>query len=247
MEEQAVRVTAPSGFCRRISARVFLQRSALAVVVAHPWGPLGGSMWDITVRQVVGTFASAGCTTARFNFRSGFGRGYQSIEDVVLVSRYLLDEVPESLRPKKILVVGYSYGSIAAGAAVSELPECIGFALIAPPIDVAGPLYFWNHRALLQRIQVPIRNPSIPKFFLLGDRDQFCTVQSFNDFVEEVAEPKSAQLLPGVDHFMIFRSVSHQLTEWVRRDFGVANIKELNDIIEGQAAAASEEADNGGR
>ena len=43
--------------------------------------------------------------------------------------------MPEATRPERVLVVGYSYGSIVSAAACVDIPECIGFAVIAPPLD----------------------------------------------------------------------------------------------------------------
>jgi hypothetical protein len=44
-------------------------------------------MHDPVVQAVLGPFADNGISTARFNFRSGFGRGWQSMDDCVGVCR----------------------------------------------------------------------------------------------------------------------------------------------------------------
>ena len=77
----------------------------LAVVVCHPWGPLGGSMHDFNVVNLVSLFAEAGITTLRFNFRYGIGRGHGAAADLRAACAMLssLDAPPE-----KLLLLGYS-------------------------------------------------------------------------------------------------------------------------------------------
>ena len=149
--ERHVNIACPSGFTRTVAASVCVQSSLVAVIACHPWGLLGGSMHDIVVHQAVSVFKQAGCTTARFNFRSGLGRGWQSTEDVRLVANYLLHELPATSRPKNIIIVGYSYGSIPGAAAAADIPEVIGFAMISPPLDwwAAGALYCFNSASLI--------------------------------------------------------------------------------------------------
>eukprot|EP00434_Breviolum_minutum_P013094 symbB.v1.2.011539.t2/scaffold778.1/size163404/22 len=51
--------------------------------------PLGGNMADPHPRTVCHVFGEAGCTTVRFNFRSGIGSGNSSLEDVKAVAAWL--------------------------------------------------------------------------------------------------------------------------------------------------------------
>ena len=137
MAEQAERIGVGASLYSHVDARVKIGPAKVGVIVCHPWGPLGGSMHDHVVMTAWKIFADAGCTTARFNFRSGLGCGGGSVDDIVAVAKYLLS-LPHQNAVSKILLVGYSYGSICCMGAAAELPECIGFAAIGPPIDYGG-------------------------------------------------------------------------------------------------------------
>lgn len=225
--EEAIRVAVPTGYTRSISARLALQRSNVAVICAHPWGPLGGSMHDITVMHTLRTFAEAGLTTLRFNFRSGIGRGNQSADDVFFMARYLLDELPPLERPTQLIICGYSYGSIPAAAAVMEISETIGFVMIAPPLDYAAPLYLFNHDALITRCCDETANVGKPRLLLIGDRDNFCSMESFEALASRMPGPKTVRVVAGLDHFQIYTSVPQQVRQWALSAFGLGRLEEL--------------------
>ena len=70
-----------------ISALVAVRQSPVVVIALHPWGPMGGSMYDPHPHTVCALMGKSGCSTVRFNFRSGLGFGGGSIEDVKAVAR----------------------------------------------------------------------------------------------------------------------------------------------------------------
>ena len=67
------------------------QQSRVAVVVTHPWGPLGGNMHNNVVTAAVLYFQKLGLTTARFDFNGGIGRGYVQVNQVLDVVQALRD------------------------------------------------------------------------------------------------------------------------------------------------------------
>jgi hypothetical protein len=176
--------------------------TSLAVVVCHPWGPLGGSLWDVVVEEVVELFgAQAGLTTLRFNFRSGVGSGASSAEDVRGACALLL-----GLRtpPSRLLLVGYSYGSLVVASVADDIPEVVALALISPPLYWAWALFMCNQRSLLARA----RQSGAAKLLLLGEKDNFCSVSQFQRFADSLQGPTQAVVLRGADHFNVFRCVS---------------------------------------
>lgn len=246
--EVAVRIAAPGMvFSGAIDARVFVAGSAIALIAAHPWGPLGGSMDDIVVQQCVSTFAAAGCTTARFNFRSGIGRGWGSMEDVRLVANYLLHELPEAQRPTQLIICGYSYGSLPAAAVATSIPECVGYVVIAPPLDnwAANWIYCFNQRTLRNRATSSAFGAR-PKLLLIGDRDNFCSMETFSAFADEMPGPKTVRVLPGLDHFRIYTHVPRHLKEWASEAWGIESLTQLAagppSVCRAQAEAAGQEA-----
>ncbi|CAK9098884.1 unnamed protein product [Durusdinium trenchii] len=205
-----------------IEAQIHISlQSPIAVIATHPWGPLGGSMADPHPRTVCHTFGNAGCSTVRFNFRSGIGSGSGSVEDVKAVARWLTrprEEAGGRIVASKILIVGYSYGSIIGAAAAAEIPEAFGYAMIGPPLDYGWALYMFNAANLRAKAA---SSAGKPKLLLVGTNDQFCSMQSFKGFADSVPGPKEMQVLNGSDHFNLFQSLPQALAEWVQRAFGV--------------------------
>uniref|UniRef100_A0A7S2K855 AB hydrolase-1 domain-containing protein n=1 Tax=Zooxanthella nutricula TaxID=1333877 RepID=A0A7S2K855_9DINO len=204
---------------------VHVQESPVVVIALHPWGPLGGSMDDPHPTTVCRTLGKAGCSTVRFNFRSGVGSGEASVADVRGVAAWFV-EPHEGSAPlaTQVLVVGYSYGSIIGAAAAADIPQCVGFAVLGPPLDYGWALYVLNASSLRARAA---RSAGRPKLVMAGSADQFCSERTFSDFAAELPEPKKAIYLQNVDHFSLFRRLPQALTEWVVEAFGVKDIQEF--------------------
>jgi len=206
-----------------INAMVCLRNSPVVVIALHPWGPIGGSMEDPHVQQVCRTFGSAGCSTVRFDFRSGIGSGSSSVEDVKSVAAWFV-EPQDGAQPlaSQVLVVGYSYGSVIGAAAAADIPQCVGCATIAPPLDYGWALYLFRGSSLRARAA---DSAGRPKLLMVGTSDEFCSEASFQSFVAELPEPKKAIVLPGVNHFSLHKLLPKAFAEWVPEAFGVADLQ----------------------
>lgn len=194
----------------------------LAVVACHPWGPLGGSMWDVVVEEVVELFGqNGGLTTLRFNFRSGIGSGAASADDIRGACAYLM-QLPRA--PERILLVGYSYGSLVVAGVAEDIPEVVAFVCISPPLFYAWALFMCSSSALLRRA----RQAKAAKLLIIGERDNFCSVAAFLRFAEQLSQPKQVVVLKGpIDHFNIYRHVQEQLSVWACATFGVMRVSQL--------------------
>lgn len=69
LREEDVTIEGSGGV--RLAAKVCNRRSPIAVVLAHPYGPLGGNMYNNVVVKVTQSLAREGFTTLRFNARGG--------------------------------------------------------------------------------------------------------------------------------------------------------------------------------
>lgn len=69
LQEEDVVIEASDGV--RLAAKVCNRRSPIAVVLAHPYGPLGGNMMNNVVVKLTQVLARQGFTTLRFNARGG--------------------------------------------------------------------------------------------------------------------------------------------------------------------------------
>ena len=173
--------------CCSLCAGLLADRSTqLAVVICHPWGPLGGSMHDVCVSEIAREFEVAGVTTLRINFRTGIGRGHSAAGDVRGACSLLSSlDVP----PRRILLVGYSYGSMVVADVADSIAEVVAFAIVAPPLGAAAPLFFG--RDVMRRAQQSAK----PKLALIGNADQFCSERRFTVFARNMSAPAQSQVV----------------------------------------------------
>merc|ERR550532_379427 len=126
--------------------------------------------------------AETGCSTARFNFRGGLNRGLASIADVKAVADWFT-EPRDGKEPiaSQVLLVGYNYGSIVAAAAVPDLPKCIGFAILGPPLSYMKPFFMLNGDEMLARAA---NTAGRPKLLTIGTDDIYSPLNQFHDFAK---------------------------------------------------------------
>lgn len=182
----------------------YFENSPTAVIVTHPWGPLGGNMNNNVVLAVVQYFQRLKVTTARFDFcGSQLGRGYRQVDQVKEVANVLLSGKFQSSSntkfPTRILLVGYSYGSIICASASASIPQCIGMIWIAPPLGVRHWLYLFAGNSHLQQAR---QRANLPQLMIMGSKDNFTSEDSFHSVVKTMpAESTTAIVLKNVDHF----------------------------------------------
>lgn len=180
-------------------------------------------MWDMVVHSIVKQFGErGGVTTLRFNFRSGVGSGEASMNDVRGACDFLLRK--RHRPPESILLVGYSYGSLVVAGVAESIPEVVAMACVCPPLYFGWALFMCRQG----KIYEAARRSRVAKLLLIGERDNFCSVEQFNDFAATVAEPKRVIILRGaVDHFNIVRFVDEPLRQWACAVFGAASMAQL--------------------
>jgi alpha/beta superfamily hydrolase len=184
-------------------------QSNLAVIVTHPWKPLGGNMHNNVVVAACLYFQHLGITTARFDFVGLYGRGYGHVQQVQEVAELLLSgkaascsssssnnrrstssSSSSSKPPQSILLVGYSYGALITGSASAEIPQCIGTVSIAPPFAVSCWLLFFNSQHHLNQAAKRGRNNDasssnfVGRLFVIGDNDNFTSESAFREVLE---------------------------------------------------------------
>ena len=158
--------------CNDVHGLLADRSTGLAAVVCHPWGPLGGCLNDVCVSTVVSMLGGVGLTTLRLNFRpgSGIGRGHAPAQDVRGACAFLRSlEEP----PRKIVLIGYSYGSLVVADVADAIDDVAAFAMIAPPLGAASALF------LFRDVTSRAAASSKPKLALIGEADQFCTRRRF--------------------------------------------------------------------
>jgi len=159
-----------------------------AVVLAHPHPQHGGTMHTKAVYQSAKAFARIGCAVLRFNFRGAgasagsFSDGEGEMEDCRAAFDFMHDRYPSA----KLWVGGMSFGSwiaMTAGAADPRVTTLLG---IAPPIT----RYDFD----------AVRTSPKPKFFVIGERDEICSLKEVRAFYARCADPKELVVIDGADH-----------------------------------------------
>jgi uncharacterized protein len=224
-------------------------QSNLAVIVTHPWKPLGGNMHNNVVVAACLYFQHLGITTARFDFVGLYGRGYGHVQQVQEVAELLLSGTASasssisgrrnddgdgnssnsSKPPQSILLVGYSYGSLITGSASAVIPQCIGTVAIAPPFTVQCWLllfhskYHLNQAALRGSNDDTSSSSSFVRLFVIGDEDNFTSESAFRDVLAtQFPQPgTTGAVIKGADHFFWKREkdLMDVIGQWLLQTF----------------------------
>jgi len=199
------------------------KKSSVAVIVTHPWGPLGGNLHNNVVVAVTLRFAQLRVTTARFDFSGGFGRGHTQVLEVVEVAKLIQDKFPKA---QQIILVGYSYGSLIAASAAADLPNCRACVSIAPPFGVMHWLLTFGSQYHVDRAA----SAGVQRLCILGDKDNFTSEQVFTKTLEKFPEDSTtAAIVKNVDHFFQHKEgrVLKVIEDWLISTFSLSNIEEI--------------------
>jgi uncharacterized protein len=230
----------------KLNIRVADLQSPVAVIVTHPWGMLGGNMHNNVVCAACLYFQRLNISTVRFDFDGSIGRGYAQVQQVVVVADALLKgtfSIDKELKPAKILLVGYSYGSLIAASASAQLREsCVACVSIAPPFGVQHWLLLFHGKHHLEQATM-LEN--LPRLFLLGDKDNFTSERVFSETVA-ASFPfggTTGAVLKGADHFFQRREkdVMSVIGQWLLMTFPACqgDLQRLRDLaIEIQASSS---------
>ena len=245
--EKAVTLPGSSG-CEALVAN---QKSRLAVILTHPWGPLGGNLHNNVVAAAALYFQRLEITTVRFNFGGSqvWGRGHPQVQQVQEVAALLLagelfhsseddgdDDAADPHEtavsaPECVLLVGYSYGSLIASSASANIDRCVGVVSIAPPFGVQHWLLLFNGDYHLRQAS---QRDNLPRLFLLGSKDDFTSESRFKETVEQRFPNDTGAVLKDADHFFARREkdVMDVIGEWLGKTFAQCrgDLRALRDI-----------------
>lgn len=136
-----------------------------------------------------------GFAVLRFNFR-GVGNstgthaeGSGELLDIDAAMAELRRHQPDILHG----IAGWSFGGVTSLHWTAERDERLPWVGIAPPLESEG----------TRRLPNPDRLPTGRRTFILGDRDQFATVEETCRYASEALA--EVHVLPGSDHFFYFR------------------------------------------
>ncbi|RIA88933.1 Alpha/Beta hydrolase protein [Glomus cerebriforme] len=217
------------------------EQQAKAVIISHPYGPLGGNNYNNVVIALENFFLHSGYLTIAFNFRgSGKSRGRTSWtgESESNDFRTMLNFIANSgkinddnivIIPKiyQVTIIGYSYGSLIATSLASTPTEYsfpISYILISLPLSVTWFLTFFHSSVYSTHLKNLLSSSSTKVLFVFGDSDQFTRVSKYRQWIKDnnVLENErwTVAELNGADHFFAYQQMEVALIDvieqWVR-------------------------------
>ena len=165
------------------------------VVFCHPHPLDGGSMTNPLMRKVTAVLVEAGLHVLRFDFR-GVGRSEGSWDEgdgerrdvgaAVEAARMAFPDLPLGL-------AGWSFGASVSLQWQRDTGSALPWVGIAPGIRS----YRGSEPPQPEGLQ------PAPRLIVLGDRDQFASVEQMREFAERLGA--RLEILEGSDHFFVFR------------------------------------------
>ena len=170
------------------------ERGAPIAVVLHPHPLYGGTMNNKIVYQMYQSFARAGFSVLRFNFR-GVGRSqgvYDQGEGELSDAASALDWMQEiNQNAPYVWVAGFSFGAWVGMQLLMRRPEIHGFISVAPPAD----LYDFSFLA-------PCPSSGL---IIQGSRDDVVQQDAVKGLVEKLHLQKGIEIdhrnVEGANHF----------------------------------------------
>ncbi|CAG8650418.1 18322_t:CDS:2 [Acaulospora morrowiae] len=225
------RLEARVSYWRNENVDIGEQRSVKAVIISHPYGPVGGNYYNNVVVTIESFFLTRGYLTIAFNFRGvGNSKGrtswsgepesgdYKSmIEFLSNSGRVGVDIIMEIPKISDLTVIGYSYGSLIASTMASTsppFPTC--YILVSYPLSVTWLLTFFRSSVYSNHIKSMIAS-NARVLFIYGDYDQFTRLGRYRQWVRENnldENPRwTVKELKGTDHFYVTRTMEDSLCE----------------------------------
>jgi len=159
-----------------------------AVVFGHPHPQFGGTMHTKTVYQAAKALARIGCVVLRFNFRGAgksdgmFDEGAGEMDDF----RAGLDLMASRCPGVPLWAAGMSFGSWIALTIGAQDPR------VSALLGIAMPVTKYDYSTVSASAKA--------KFFIHGERDEICPLDSVRDFYARAAEPKELVVIDAADH-----------------------------------------------
>jgi alpha/beta superfamily hydrolase len=166
-------------------------------VLCHPHPDHGGDRHNAVVAALFGALPAGGVAALRFDFRRPVGDGLgRAVEDVEAA----LDAAAERVPDVPVVLCGYSFGAVAALAALGVRPDVSRLAVVAPPL------------ALLPATAPP----AVPVLVLVPAHDQFSPPAAVEPVVAEWPDA-DMEVVESADHFLAGRTawVADRIVSWL--------------------------------
>ena len=161
-----------------------------AVVVAHPFPPMGGTMQNGVVTAVWQALASRGIAALRFNFRGvgrsegSFDEGVGEIDDVKAALEVAI--TTESIDTNRVGLAGYSFGSMMSVPVALRDDRVKCLAIVSAPLSEEN----WNK----------MDEYSKPHLAVIGENDEMVPTDLFRRQMAKESDCGQYHVIPGGDH-----------------------------------------------
>ena len=180
----------------------FDKSAKYCAIVCHPFGPLGGSMFDNNVAVLFRLFSvKKDFMAVRFNFRGvGNSSGSTSrnsqaeMQDLLAVVAYT-KTISTDL---KYIIVGYSYGAVVAGLALTSIENILLFISVSYPYSVLFALTFGNSWSAIEGVNKSTCN----KLMIMGESDLYIMPHK-SEYTNWAKSIGKSILVERVDHFWV--------------------------------------------
>ena len=160
------------------------------VILCHPHPLYGGNMNNNVVDTLWNSLPGDGFLSFRFNFRGvgssegNFEEGIGETHDLKGAIQFLTDSGYKHL---PCFLFGYSFGAYVIHLLNPLPPNVKGIAMISPPVSMS--------------VFDPERFRDCSVFFIAGDLDHYCGIESLQMLVNKLKIDKSLKVIPEIDHF----------------------------------------------
>lgn len=162
------------------------------VVLCHPHPLQGGTMRAPLMDQVTIGLVERGYSVLRFNFRGvGESSGTHDFGQDELADIDAAWAAASHVRSGPLGLAGWSFGAATSLVWMARTGTVVPWVGIAPPVK--------GERSPV----LPTELPSAPRTFIIGDRDQFTSVEETRAYAEQVSG--NVEVIKGSDHFFYFR------------------------------------------
>lgn len=156
-------------------------------IVCHPHPLYGGTLENKVVWTLARSFADAGATAIRFNFRGvgtsagAYDEGRGETDDALAVAAWARQQWPGAA----LWLAGFSFGgAVAARAAARAAADRV--VLVAPAVG---------------RIEIGTVTPVSPWLVVQGDADEVVPAADVTAWAAQLDPPPLVRVLPGAGHF----------------------------------------------
>ena len=161
-----------------------------AVVVSHPFPPMGGTMQNGVVTAVWEALASRGIAALRFNFRGvgqsegSFNEGVGERDDVRAAMEVAL--ATEGVDSNRVGLAGYSFGSMMSVPVALRDDRVKCLAVVSAPLSEDN----WNKLDEYRK----------PHLVVVGENDEMVPMDLFRKQAEKESEFGKYHIITGGDH-----------------------------------------------